>query len=250
MSTDLEQNKDNAENKSVNVSEDEEADGHYEIQDPDNNEKMESFDIQNGILEGVSESYEEGQIAEKFNFKNGELDGVSETFNADKTTSTRSNYKNGQKNGITEIFDEAGNLSLRQSYQNDKLNGETKIFDQGCLIARMTYKNSELNGFCTYYSQSGLPSLRFIYSNNKRQGGAEIYDDKGNICRIDQYKDDLLHGVSQEITSEGRVIATYSYVQGVMDGETVTYDLDGEVEVVTSYQNGRVIKIDNKVEPK
>ena len=113
------------------------------------------------MLEGVSESYEEGQIAEKFTFKNGELDGVSETFNADKTTSTRSNYKNGQKNGITEIFDEAGNLSLRQSYQNDKLNGETKIFDQGRLIAKMTYKNSELNGFFSKIESKFLVYLIF-----------------------------------------------------------------------------------------
>lgn len=125
-----------------------------------------------------------------------------------------------------------------------------------------TYVDGVLNGAKTWYSYDGKIVLEENYKNNRVEGEQKAYYENGNIKSIVTYKNGrivgiealaqdgkILHksdlskgtGVWKYFWENGKVLEEGKYKNWKKDGVWVKYRENGEVDVTTIYNNGRLV---------
>lgn len=236
----------------------------------------------NGKPEGFWRNwYESGQLKSEGFLKAGLADSSWKFFNADGSLSSEISYKNGKKEGIRKTyingvlvaeesfiedkkegyslqFDENGRERLRIPFKNGVEQGRgVELNAEGAVISLFDYTNGVLqrqqvvNRFDRSGKKTGLwvdlfPDLstqrEIQYSVGLKNGYLKEYDVRGNLVRIEKYKDDILIRNAEELArpelktvydKEGNAKSRGSYLNGKPVGLHVYFDsLDGTFPAV------------------
>jgi antitoxin component YwqK of YwqJK toxin-antitoxin module len=153
------------------------------------------------------------------------------------------NFENGKKEGISKLINKDGTVVSEIGYKNDEMNGEMRqYYPTGRLLSVWYYENDSQTGpFFSYY-ESGIKQLETNYKDGQINGKFVVFDEFGDRINECIYKDGKKHGKSLSYYSKtqgGGVYELSYYVDGVIDGDKVTFYPTGEVMSVTPYIKGK-----------
>jgi len=191
---------------------------------------------------------------DKFIFNGDNIEEHTQ-LKADRIVRTRT-YNNGvlisdiQSDGISYFYDNENNKTYQCTYKNGEPFDGTR-FDYSSLVSLITrlasYKNGLLDGEFTEFesvpadSTSGLsswPSIILIYKNGKLEGLARQFY-KGKLIRTIIYSNDQANGESKTFDLDGNVESTLVYKDNnPYNGVTYDYDYEHQLKSITSYSNG------------
>lgn len=173
------------------------------------------FDIHRGNKQnGVYEEWDDvGQITVRENYKGGKLEGTREEWYDDGQIMMRENCKNGVRDGLFE-----------QWHYN------------GILIARGNYKEGMREGLYENWSYDGNLITRGNYKNGKAHGLVEKWDD-GVLMSREEYKDDILDGISELYYSNGSLKSRQMYSDGVCKGLGEEWYENGQLKSRVNYND-------------
>ena len=118
---------------------------------------------------------------------------------------------NKKMDGYFEYFNEDGSLDYSEKWVN------------GCLKEKKHYKNNKLNGI----SESYYPILG--------------YGSKNLFYRMENYKDDVLHGAYEVRQSNGLLWERGQFVKGKVDGISEVFHDTGELWIKNTYKKGELL---------
>lgn len=151
--------------------------------------------FKNGVLEGVSKAYQNGQIAREIPYKNGLVDGIVITY-LSPTSRTESAYRAGKKHGRSTIYHNDTPISFKE-YRDDILHGLVQAEIKG--IANQSsksytqYRAGKKQGESTGYTDNQVV-FRQYYDQGMLQGVTQTYGENEIIKISREYKNNLLHG--------------------------------------------------------
>ncbi len=122
----------------------------------------------------------------------------------------------GKRTGMWIIFDRSDVFPQKIiSYQNDLYNGPYYEFtERGQMILKANYLNNKLDGYFARYKFS-KEVVTANYINGKLNGEYREYDERKNfLTKVENYKDDQLHGKVEYYNEDGVIIMEYEYKNG------------------------------------
>jgi antitoxin component YwqK of YwqJK toxin-antitoxin module len=152
-------------------------------------------------------------------------------------------YVNGKKDGPTKLIDSTGKLISSMEYKNDLIDGEVKNFYQsGGVLSVSMYKCGSQDGPFTYFYENGMKRIDSNYKSGKLDGLFIVYDEFGDKQLECCYRCGLKHGKNTlyyQKSQGGTIFEASCYIDGLLDGDKVTFYNTGEVMSVTPYVKGR-----------
>lgn len=242
----------------------------------DNGELYNSADYSNGRLSGTSVSYyDNGQISQKGNFLRDKQDGNWIYFNYDGQKNMEGNYKTGSPFGrwkfwnadnieIEELeFDEDNNYKIinTRNPEGELIvidgNGEYRnYYDDGNLSEVGQVVDGEKIGIWRTYYTNGQLKEEFTNENNlikiintwSLEGDPQVIDGNGKytqyygesttLFEAGTIKDGFKDGFWEVYYNEPHSIQEEStYIAGKLNGEIITYYLDGSVSTQGYYKD-------------
>lgn len=170
-----------------------------------------------------------------------------------------------------EVKERIEDLSLKRKGNDGKVylakekepyTGKFALFLGDIIEYTETYKDGILNGAKTWYSYDGKVVLEENYKNNKVEGEQKAYYENGNIKSVVTYKNGkiigiealsqdgkVLHksdlskgnGIWKYFWENGNILEEGKYKNWQKDGVWVKYRENGEVDVTTTYKNGKLV---------
>lgn len=192
----------------------------------------------------------------------GAKDGPWTWWYPDGTVSSEENLKAGQQEGLQRSYTTSGKLYLEKRFlpglsatgpytqyypdgsvedqgwlEDDVLEGEQwRMQPDGTMMAHEYFVAGVRDGWQRYYDRDGV-----LYEDNLYRDGITVerikHDEKGN-----PYEHIVLrpgHFEWQEHFPDGRLLASYPYVNGVISGVGTTYYPDGSKRSEITYLNGQ-----------
>jgi len=176
------------------------------------------------VIEGKKEYsfsrfYDSGKLMAHGTYVNDKLDGKYSTFDIDGTPVTKENFVRGVRHGLFIRFDEKGNVNEEIPYYYGHVNGIVKRFlSDGFLLCEESYVFDLKNGTSKTYS----PLTRNIeevcdYRFGQRQGDRIVY----YACFNGEHVSMKCH-----------------YENGYLEGECVTFFVNGQAETRGNFEYG------------
>lgn len=176
-----------------------------------------------------------------------------------------------EKNEIIEEKERIEDLGIKRKGNDGKVyagkettayTGKFALFLGDIIEYTETYVDGILNGPKTWYSYDGKVVLEENYKDAKVEGEQKAYYENGNIKSIVTYKNGrivgiealaqdgtVLHksdlskgtGIWKYFWENGKVLEEGKYKDWKKDGIWVKYRENGEIDVTTTYKNGRLV---------
>jgi antitoxin component YwqK of YwqJK toxin-antitoxin module len=139
-----------------------------------------------------------------------------------------------------------GKDGLIYSKGNHRLfNGE--ITDTINVIIQYSVIKGKKNGlFITRYLDGKLEKFGFI-ENNMNVGEWKYYYPNGRIESIGNFENSKAEGRWSYYYSNGSIKSEGSYVNSIKEGKWTLYNPSGDIINIMYYQNGEVVKVQNRV---
>ncbi|MCD7936842.1 MAG: hypothetical protein LUG98_08285 [Tannerellaceae bacterium] len=205
--------------------------------------------------------------------KNGLIEGVEQTFRNGELTSVRY-FKNGQLNGLSRIYSGDGQVEKEYEYKEGKLHGrETGYFSDGTIQYETNYKEGRPHGrdysYWFEYEMTGEKILMrdHNYQEGKQHGKQytlrksdddsdytieEVYDQGVLISYKETYlpggelKKEIIDGVHIAYYKNGGIKSENRYTgpntnTNTLSGEQKRYYPDGQLERIANYEDNRPV---------
>ena len=200
-----------------------------------------------GIREGDTKNYTENEI-QVYHYQNDTIRSGKWYSHSNLLIRTIP-YENGRENGISIIYDTLGQIIGTIEYRD------------GYVVKRENINRTDANGFkqgvWKYFGENGLLSMEGVYLNGKKNGFFKYYTQEGNFDRIEKWENDILiedavetkrldrkveyhpngkikteayfykgipDGIRREYSTDGKVINSYLFSNGVLMGEGIVDD--------------------------
>ena len=178
-----------------------------------------------GDLYKVEDYYINGNLQMQgywYNLENETLHGKVTWYFEDGTKSIESEYKNGVLEGANTIYKEGGQVSSKGTYKNNE------PYSGSFIVYRLlqTYTNGVLNGEEISYADNGTIATTGINKNGKRFNG----EFTNTQTEKTTYKDGRNDGITTSYYDLNftQKKQSYAVVNGIKEGEEVSYYEDGK----------------------
>ena len=152
-------------------------------------------------------------------------------------------YKNGKKHGVAQYISATGDVLSEIEYESDKINGNVvQYYPSGATLSNMEYKYGQLDGTARTFYENGIMQMQVEYREGKLDGRYETYDEFGDKVEICTYRKGLKQGTDTLYYPKshgGGVYETSSYIDGLLDGDKISFDPKGNATERTPYKKGR-----------
>lgn len=171
--------------------------------------------FKNDVLDGISTTYQNGQITREIPYKNGQIDGIVITY-IPPDRRLESSYKNGKKHGKTMLYHQGTPISSKD-YDNGILHGtfETAL---------------DLADSSTYQNTNSLAH----YHYGKKQGESIGYAN-GKIVFKQHYDKGVLQGQTQTYGENAIIKISRNYYNGFLHGEEIVYNYPQQTPAYKSH---------------
>ena len=195
-----------------------------------------------------------GNPEKELNYKSGILDGEELIFNSEGILLLKNFYSKGKKEGISLEFYADGKVKKEIPFSDDKENGKGHEYGtDGRIISFFTYKDGYLRTMekVNRYNTKGKRTGKWIeyqgnskklkeegnYSNGLKNGLFKIYNRRGDLDRIETYKNgelvledsNQILDVKKELGADGKVKSIGSFSNGKKQGIFREYDENGNI---------------------
>ncbi|MCE7991540.1 MAG: hypothetical protein HEP71_06145 [Roseivirga sp.] len=183
-------------------------------------------------------NYDKDLPDQHISIKNGEFHGKTLTYHSNGQLSGEGYYKNNELDSLWTWYDPLGNMIGKSWYKNGELHGKNiDIYPNGQVESECSYVNGERHGVCKYYAEDG--SLQYQKTYHKDFGivgyqyelpGGKMGDlipiDVQNTLKVEAFFPNKEKSISQK------------YVKGQLDGPSIFYHPNGQVQDEFFYKNG------------
>lgn len=206
---------------------------------------------------------ENGNLERMITYQEGIKSGLEHIFTVEGILNIEYTYVNGKKNGVAYYYYADGTVKKEVPFIEDKEEGKgVEYGTDGRIITFLTYRNGYLQfkESVNRYNREGLKTGRWIelfsnsskvheegnYSNGKRNGLFKVYNRRGDLERIETYKNGVLQEdtaseilkLKKELGTDGKVKAIGSYANGKKQGIFREYDDEGNIASSAIYKDG------------
>ncbi|MGE4288248.1 MAG: toxin-antitoxin system YwqK family antitoxin [Salinivirgaceae bacterium] len=206
----------------------------------------------NGIPDGKWTSYYvDGTRKSEGIYAQGQLDSVWVFYRENGLLQSQIDYREGKKNGYYYSFGiKKGIDSIESAY----------------IQAKELYFDNQRHGLCLYYYSNEQLHWRINYHKGLINGTAREFDSTG-VCitlveykngrevdreTINRYLDSLQHGVWKEFYENGRIKTERFYKKGKLNGLLKSYDSNGELLFTHRYSDGvlsdTAVNVENEIQ--
>jgi len=208
-----------------------------------------------GVLTGEWFFYREnGIIDKKLNYSEGQLNGEELLYNSEGILTTKNLYLKGVKEGLCLELYADGRVKRETPFLQNKENGKGFEYgSDGRIISFFTYKDGYLRSMekVNRFTNKGKRTGKWIeyqtnssklkeegnYSNGLKNGLFKIYNRRGDLDRIETYKngelvledDNQILDVKREFGADGKVKSIGSFSNGKKQGIFREYDDAGNI---------------------
>lgn len=110
----------------------------------------------------------------------------------------------------------------------------------GEITDSLIYKNGVKYG--VGFFESGSKRFEFTKVDTSELWCKKRFWPNGNLLDLTCFKGEVEHGISKRYYDNGKLRYECSLVDGVLEGEYIEYDEDGNITSVTFYENGQIIR--------
>ena len=136
-----------------------------------------------------------------------------------------------------QVHDDSGALRQSGKMQDKKLHGKfTEFDDLGRTTQDSTYSAGVLHGEQNLYAHGSLRAL-FPHVSGMRHGSAVLYGASGLIAAKREYAHGVLQGDALDYDDDGNLVGKTPYSKGKREGEAVTYYPSGKVMEKAPYKD-------------
>ena len=181
-------------------------------------------------LRKISFFYNSGELKEEVNYLNGKINGQSIGFYKSGSKSYVFNYEEGVLQGISDTYFENGKLKSSCAFHNGKKNGEEVKYNQ-----EKKFDVDEISYFVEY------KKLKRFYNSGLLDGLETGFYPNGRIKYTQNWSKNILNGkkrVYYFFEDKDVLREQYSFKNGLIEGEFLTFHESGEVESKAFYTSG------------
>ena len=115
-------------------------------------------------------------------------------------------------------------------------------YENGILKSEGNRLDHKLDSLWLFYREDGALEKQITYKKNKKNGPSYIYNEEGLLIRKEVLSNDTLVGIAEEYYPEQRKIyQTFPYDDGLINGTSYGYELDGRITSITNYEKGVLV---------
>jgi len=218
--------------------------------------------FKNDSLNGPYKSYYDNGILEtSFSYLNGRIDGPTKSYHKNGKLESEGTYTKGTIQGELKRYHDNGKLKSIEHYDNGEITGDyEEYFSNGTLHTKYTYKKGKMEGDINYYDDDSKLFVTQTYANNVLKAaryfdksGKEISKSELKSKKFDliAYRPDGTKRYQSTMNEKGEVIdretyyfpsgkinETDDYVDGKLQGTSISYYLNGKKNVEMPYEKG------------
>jgi len=226
----------------------------------DSEKKLEEVYV-NGLLNGNSIVYDDGEIIGTYSCKDGKFDGEYSTkWPENLRPHISANYTSGLLNGDYEERSADGNTVVKTVFEAGEWNGPYEAFyDNGKPRCRLHFANGELAGELAVFYDNGNPMLKGNVEDGKLvscdflgkapksgiaasgikdgEGSIYVYNNTDSVVYFLHFSNGVLHG-KQVIHEDGRITKEIEFMNGKPHGSVKHYDEKGRINYSGQCENG------------
>jgi uncharacterized protein len=201
----------------------------------------------------------DGKVLVNGFFEKGKMNKEWTYYNRNGNIKTKQTIQNNISNGIRHDYNTNGDLVAIYNNSNGAINGFYEGFSNGKVNRSFYFKEGERNGPYVYYYDDGTVSYEGYLLEDDKAYKQYNYTQDGKLSRINHYQNDVLikttaytkkgvienersftnlNGEQKHTESEGVIVVTNSYVNGVKQGKGNTKDKNGTLIADANYENG------------
>lgn len=176
--------------------------------------------VVDGIMNGTYRRY----------FENGilEIDGVVE---------------NNKFHGDFVFYNPDGVVIRTCTFADGLLHGVLLEYDNNQIQSKTDYLFGKVHGVFEFFGKQGNILLHSDYLENKKNGNTTTHSDKGKKIKTEQYKDDVLHGVTIVYHEDGVTAKEkISYYLGKFHGDCIQYNSAGAAIHIVTFEHGVLVQ--------
>ncbi|HNY07150.1 MAG TPA: hypothetical protein PLG86_03815 [Bacteroidales bacterium] len=204
----------------------------------DNGKLILEINYKNGKKNGIKKTYREKEIVAE-NYINDIKQGLTTYYYPDGKIMKTINFEKGMENGLSKEYAEDGTVIMILEYK------------KGFIINRERINRRDKNGlkqdlWKTFY-ENGNVCLEGTYKDDKKNGYFKQYSTEGNLLEITKYVDDVLQVEAAEIVKldvktdyypDGKPKTVASYKNNIPEGVRREYSEEGKVVAGYTFKNG------------
>lgn len=218
--------------------------------------------IENYVADSISGKamsyHENGQLETASNYVNGKIDGPIKGYHENGQLSYEGQYTNDEISGTWKRYHENGQLKVIEKYVDGHMEGEyIEFHDNGKKYIQGINKKGKYDGEVSYFDDDGVLFSIFTYEK-ELLARARYFDKKGNQISESKAANKKMNLVTyrpdgtkrSELTynekgdadgletiyfPSGKVNETSNYVEGLLQGTGITYQLNGKKAGETEY---------------
>ena len=185
----------------------------------------------------VEEHTDDGRVLLRCWMHEGVLHGPMEQFGDTGRTLMKTHFTAGKMHGTMAVHTAEGLLIQESQYVHGIPHGITKTYVNGRCVAVQTMVDGIPTGPSLSYDEAGLLTARLSFTGGQIHGPAEFFHE-GMRVRKSFYKAGLLDGESVDFDLQGGVVQSCSYRANVLHGTVRRYWPNGEIMEELMYRDG------------
>jgi antitoxin component YwqK of YwqJK toxin-antitoxin module len=185
----------------------------------------------------VEEHDDNGQLLLRCHMREGVLHGPLEQFGSNGLTLMKAHFNAGKMHGPMVLYTAEGALIQESDYLHGIANGMMKTYVNGRCVSVQTMVDGVPSGPSLSYDEAGLLTARLHFLRGQIQGPATFFHE-GQRVRKSHYKAGLLDGECVDFDLQGNVVQTCAYRANVLHGAVRRFWPDGTLMEAVIYRDG------------
>jgi antitoxin component YwqK of YwqJK toxin-antitoxin module len=190
----------------------------------------------------VESHNENGVLTQKATYIDGVLEGEFLAYNPQGTVIKKFFYRQGKLQGEALIYNDEGKLAQRLTYEDGVLEGPLQIFSNEVMVVEIPYVKGAREGIMRTFAPNGCVQSQTTLQADKENGARTVYNpESGVIIRTETLVDGVVDGQSLTFYPGGAVMMQQTFVKGLPEGRSVSFYQSGAIQQIAIYEKGALV---------
>ncbi len=182
--------------------------------------------------------YGNGSPDRRITIKNGDYNGPVLTYYTNGELAAKGYYKDGQADSLWTWYNPSGKVIGTTSYKEGEIHGKNiDIYANGQVESECSYIKGQKHGVCKFYARDGSLQNQKTYHKDYGIVGYQYELPDGEMSELISIDLQGTQKVEAFFKNKQKSISQ-TYVKGLLDGPSIYYHPNGQVQDEVSYKNG------------